>query len=217
MSPRMISRIAACIRMCGWIQSFLLMLSTASDKELARMVEYLQEENRILRSKLPKRITVTPQERRRLVRLGKKLGSKIRDLITIVSPRTFLRWVHGESKPSGRVGQPGRKRKPDEIRELVIRLARENNWGYTRILGELKTLGIHSISRNTVKNILREEGLDPGPKRGKGTWDEFIKIHASTLWVCDFFTKPVWSMMGKVEMYTCSSFTLRLVACILWG
>ena len=60
--------------MRGWIQSFLLMLSTASDKELARMVEYLQEENRILRSKLLQRITVTPQERRRLVRLGKKLG-----------------------------------------------------------------------------------------------------------------------------------------------
>jgi len=54
----------------------------------------------------------------------------------------------------------GRKRTPEEIRELVIRLAKENNWGYTRILGELKKLRIKSISRSTVKRILRENGLE---------------------------------------------------------
>ena len=51
-------------------------------------------------------------------------------------------------------------------------MARENDWGYTRILGELKKLGIKPPSRNTVKNILKENGLEPGPKRGAGTWDE---------------------------------------------
>ena len=184
-----------------WFDPLLMILASATDKELARMVEYLKEENRILRSKLPKRIDVTPGERSRLVKLGQKLGTQLRGIIGIVSYRTFLRWVNGESQSKGKFKKRGRRRKPDEIRELIVRLARENNWGYTRILGELKKLGIHKISRNTVKNILREAGLDPGPTRGKGTWDEFIKIHASTLWACDFFTKSVWTLMGKVEIY----------------
>ena len=63
----------------------------------------------------------------------------------------------------------------------MLKLARENSWGYTRILGELRKLGITSVSRQTVKVILKENGIDPGPKRGKGSWDEFLKIHADTL------------------------------------
>lgn len=51
-----------------------------------------------------------------------------------------------------------------------------------------KKLGILSISRNTVKRILKANGLDLGPKRGVGTWYEFLKIHADTLWQCDFMS-----------------------------
>lgn len=58
-------------------------------------------------------------------------------------------------------------------------------------MGELCKLGIRSLSCNTVKNILIENGYDTGPKRGLGTGDEFIKIHAATLWQCDFFSKKV--------------------------
>jgi putative transposase len=76
----------------------------------------------------------------------------------------------------------GRPRTPEQIRELIILLACENDWGYTRILGELRKLGIQSVSRNTMRNILKENGLEPGPKRGAGTWDEFLKIHAASLW-----------------------------------
>ena len=57
------------------------------------MLQYLKEENRTMRSKLPKRVELTPQERQRLVRLGRPLKGKIKELITIVSPRTFARWV----------------------------------------------------------------------------------------------------------------------------
>jgi putative transposase len=52
-----------------------------------------------------------------------------------------------------------------------------------------------------VVNILRQNGLDPGPKRGEGTWDEFVKRHAQTLWACDFFSKNVWTLRGLVEVY----------------
>ena len=97
--------------------------------------------------------------------------------------------------------QPVRPRTSDDIRELVIKLARENSWGYTRILGELCKLGIKRIYRQTVKVILKENNLDPGPLRGKGTWDEFLKIHVDTLWQCDFVSKPMWTAKGLVDLY----------------
>jgi hypothetical protein len=74
------------------------LLAAATDHHLARMVEYLRTENRILRSKLPARVTVTPRERARLVKLGTKLGGAIKDLITIVS-RT---WSPGRAGWTGR-------------------------------------------------------------------------------------------------------------------
>ena len=80
-------------------------------------------------------------------------------------------------------------------------MARENGWGYTRILGELKKLRIRNICRNTVKNILKEHGFDLGPKRGYGTWDEFLKIHLKTLWACDVASKEVWTLKGKVQHF----------------
>jgi putative transposase len=184
-------------------QPLFLILAQASDRQLARMVEYLQAENRLLRERLPKRVRVTPAERSRLVKLGKPLGSAIRGLITIVTPRTFSRWLKGEPKDGQpkRQRKPGRPRTPDEIREWAVRMARETGWGYSRILGELKKLGIRAIAKSTVKNILKEHGLDPGPKRGEGTWTDFLKRHAATLYACDFFSKKVVTLRGVVEVF----------------
>ena len=69
------------------------MLAGCTEKELARQVQYLKEENKILRAKLPRRITVTPAERRSLLKFGKPVGKAIKELITIVTPGTFARWV----------------------------------------------------------------------------------------------------------------------------
>jgi len=80
-------------------------------------------------------------------------------------------------------------------------LARETNWGYARILGELRKLGIKSVSRNSVKNILVSKGFNPGPQRGVGTWDEFIKIHATTLWQCDFFSLRAVTPKGMLDPF----------------
>jgi|SRR5579872_2236456 len=112
------------------LQRFLLFLAAATNRELARMVEYLKAENRILRDKLPKRINVTGPERRTLLKYGKRLGSMIREVITIVSPRTFLRWQESERRPNKSPEfPPGRPRTPEEIRAVVLRLARDNAWG----------------------------------------------------------------------------------------
>jgi len=173
------------------------LLASMTRNELARQVQYLKAENQILRAKLPRRITVTPREQRRLLKLGRAVGSAIKHLISIVSHRTFLRWASGE-KAGRKPGKPGRRKTQDEIRDIILRLARDNGWGYTRIHGELRKLG---VCRSTIKNILKAEGLDPGPKRGEGTWDEFIRIHAKTLWACDFVSKKVWTNFGRVEFF----------------
>jgi putative transposase len=73
------------------LQPLWLVLVAATDRELARMVDYLKAENRVLRDRLPARLTVTPRERARLVRLGRPLGTAINDFITLVTPRTFTR------------------------------------------------------------------------------------------------------------------------------
>lgn len=142
------------------------LLASVTRQELARQVAYLKEENRILRARLPERLVATSEEKRRLLKVGRKLGVQLRNLISIVSYQTFVRWIrekeksHAENQTASK-RTPGRPRTPDEIRELVLKLARENSWGYTRILGELRKLGIRSISRQTVKVILKENGIDP--------------------------------------------------------
>jgi putative transposase len=82
--------------MLGLFRSLFLLLSHATDRQLAQMVEYLKSENGLLRDRLPKRLRVTVQERRRLVKPGKPLGSAIRELVTIVTPRTFSQWLKGD-------------------------------------------------------------------------------------------------------------------------
>ena len=186
------------------------LLASVTRQELARQVAYLKEENRILRARLPKRIVTTPQERTRLLKVGRKLGTQLRELMSIASYESFRRWVRekedGRAKqPSSKekpVRKPGRPRTPDGIRDLVIKIRKESNLGYTRILGELRKLGIH-ISRQTVKNILVEAGLTPNPgdADNQDSWDAFLRRHADTLWQCDFVTKPMWTATGLVDLY----------------
>jgi len=185
------------------LQPLWFILASMTDRKLAQMVEYLKEENRILRSRLPRNITVTPRERNRLVKLGKKLGSAINELISIVTPRSFARWVVGDRIPKRRRvdRKPGRPRTGEEIRELILRLARKTGWGYARVLGELKKLGIRTISKTTVANILREAGLDPGPKRGEGSWSDFVQRHAATLCACDFISVRSMTTRGFVDLF----------------
>ncbi len=75
--------------------------------------------------------------------------------------------------------------------------AEVDKWGYTKILGELKKLGIIKTSKSTIKNILKEYGIDPLKNRSDDTWDSFLKRTFHTLWACDFFTKSVWSLTGR--------------------
>jgi hypothetical protein len=83
--------------------------------------------------------------------------------------------------------------------ELVVRVAKENlGWGYDRIQGALKNLGLR-LSDTTVGNILKEHGIEPAPDRKKqATWTEFLKAHWDVMAAADFTTVEVWTSRGLV-------------------
>lgn len=183
------------------LNPLFFLIARATHDELANQLQFLKVENEILRSKLPARVATTVAERRRLVRYGKPLGSAIKELINIVSPRTFARWVNRETAEPTQPKPRGRPRTALNIEELVVRIARESGLGYTRILGELRKLGIENVCRSTVKNILDRHGIEPTADRNRGSWDQFIRTHAESLWGCDFFTKNVWTPKGLKTVY----------------
>ena len=112
----------------------------------------------------------------------------------IVTPATLLRWhrrlMAKRWTYARRAGRPPIRR---EIRPLVLRLARDNpRWGYQRIVGELKGLGI-VVSATTVRTWLRAAGLGPAGTRGGMTWREFVRAHRRSMLAVDFFTvETIW-------------------------
>ncbi len=88
----------------------------------------MKAEYKILRSRLPARVLVEPTERRRLVQLGAKLGRARDELVTIVRPGTLHRWIREDAKTTKRPrGKVGRRRTSEQIRKLILKLAKANN------------------------------------------------------------------------------------------
>jgi putative transposase len=77
---------------------------------------------------------------------------------------------------------------PAELRELVLRLARENpTWGYRRIHGELCRLG-QRLGASTIWSILRGAGVAPAPTRSAITWRQLLHTQAKGVLATDFVT-----------------------------
>jgi putative transposase len=106
-----------------------------------------------------------------------------------VQPATLLRWHRDLVRR--RWTYPHRRGRPAvtaELRQLVLRLARENStWGYRRIHGELCRLG-YGMGASTVWVILRRAGVDPAPQRSAISWRQFLRAQAKGVLAVDFFT-----------------------------
>jgi putative transposase len=166
------------------------------------VINYLIEENRVLREQISnRRLRFSDDQRRRLAARAKKLSRKLlAQVATIVTPETLLAWhrkLIAEKYDGSAQRTAGRPPTAAEIAALVIRMAEENrDWGYRRIQGALANLG-HLLAHNTIADILRRHGIEPAPERSrKTTWKEFLQRHWEQIVASDFFTIEVWTPTG---------------------
>ncbi|MFT5042968.1 MAG: putative transposase [Hyphomicrobiaceae bacterium] len=186
------------------LRVLLLTLAGWINVEQQRIIEYLVEENRVLKEQLGgKRVRLNDDQRRRLAAKGKRIGRRLlMQVATIVTPDTILRWHHKLiaakwSYKTKRVGRPGLMKK---IRALIVRFAKENSsWGYCRIQGALKNVG-HRVAPSTIAKVLKEHGIKPAPDR-PSSWRTFLKAHWGEIAATDFFTTEVWTATGLKTIY----------------
>ena len=186
------------------------MLAGWLNRQQQEALEYLKEENKILRNELlkatgKKRIILNDSQRRRLAILAKKLGRKaLSDICCVFSPDTILLWhrklIAKKYDGSKNRGKGGRPRISDYLRQLIIDMAKDNkHLGGKTLHGYLKYMGI-MVSPSTINRILREHGIEPNPERPeKTTWNEFIKSHWDSLSAIDFFTTEIYTIKGLVR------------------
>jgi transposase InsO family protein len=176
----------------GWLQ-----------RKQAHALRYVLEENRVLREQLGgNKPRLNNSQRRRLARAGKLLErAQLRELATLAKPDTILGWYRtliARKYDGSKNRSPGRPRTRRDIVALVIRMAKENpTWGYTRIRGALRNLGL-DVGRTTIARILAEDGIDPAPMRPE-RWSTFLKAHWGAIGGGDFFTVEVVTLHGLVR------------------
>ena len=161
--------------MASLIHPLRTLFASLTRQNRAKQLTYLRTENRFLRSKLPQRIELSNHERSQLVKHGKSLGPRTRELISVVSYSTFRRWVREmEATPKTgnrkKVARAGRPRDEDGVHDAIIRIPKETGWGYTKIAQAMRRLG-HTISRQTVKMCWCEPAWVPNRKIIRSTWN----------------------------------------------
>src|SRR3989475_5285226 len=136
-----------------------------------------------------------PADRAFLAALVRLLPQRRRQGLS-VTPQTLLRWHRQlvQRKWTQPRRRPGRPPLDDRVRQLVLRLGRENpRWGYSRIAGELLKLGLR-VSSSTVRRLLIANGLEPAPRRAGPSWRDFLRQQAASMLACDFFTVETISL-----------------------
>ena len=182
---------SVCYLVLRWLFEFVALRAWSKErKELEIIV--LRHELRIVR-RTTRRPPITAVDRVFLA-AASRLLPRAQWRSFIVTPETLLRWHRRLIAKRWTYPRPvGRPPMPRETRDLVLRLARENpRWGYSRIVGELKGLGI-AVSATTVRGWLRAAGLGPAGCRRQMTWCEFVRTHRQSLLAVDFFTvETIW-------------------------
>jgi putative transposase len=182
--------------------AILMVLQEAWSARRDAHIRFLKVQIEMLQSRLPgNRVILAPAERQRLLKLGLEVDHAVEHTLAIVNIKTYRRWLRDErgGRQPGKVGRPRLSR---SLRELIIRLAKENvGWGVRRILGELRKLALVP-SRSSIRRVLTDEKILPDPDRRapKGVltpWRKFIAVHMNVMVACDFFCKTLWTPMGK--------------------
>jgi putative transposase len=167
--------------------------SDAKDVEIA----VLRHQLMVVRRQVA-RPRYTPSDRTILAALAKLLP-RDRWPIFLVTPSTLLRWHRELIRRRWTYSTNGRHRGLNpEVVDLVLRLARENpRWGYLRIVGECRKLGIR-VSATSVRTILYRHRLGPAPRRGGPSWTQFLRTQAAGTLACDFLTVET---IGLTRLY----------------
>jgi putative transposase len=184
------------------LQFVLMTMAGWMNERQQQVIEYLQEENRVLREQTGKRrLQFTDDQRRRLAVKAKVLGRKtLTELDTLVMPDTLMNWhrkLIAEKYDGSAKRRPGRPQVREEVQRQVVRMAKENrSWGYRRIQGALSHVG-YKLAVSTIAEILRRHGIEPAPERSRKTsWKEFLAQHWGLIVAADFFSVEVWTWKG---------------------
>jgi putative transposase len=112
-----------------------------------------------------------------------------KEALVIVKPETLIGW-HRKSFQLFWKGksQAGRPRIPENIRKLIVQMAKENpTWGQARVVAELSVkLGIF-VSPRTVRAYWPLEPERRGRRKASSqNWKTFVRNHAQSIVACDF-------------------------------